>query len=223
MSTSTRLRTYAAGSHETVNDMWRGGVVLGSLGEANKRMEGRIGDCRGWGRYIGRVYRGASKKTMIVVETYFPNATYEPEAMNGRAAAYDDTGRCACHLSPLGCTLVDCEKGVGDGLIDLYGHKPEGPSNGTPAVRAGSLNELTDPQPSPASAASGPSAEVRKRSANLMAWCERCAVGIHFYCANDHALEYSGDDHIGNYQAKGYRGEVGSLPRLLVDLQALRR
>ena len=54
-------------------------MLLGSLGEANKRMDGRIGDCRGWGRYIGRVYRGrgASKKTMVVVETYFPDATYE--------------------------------------------------------------------------------------------------------------------------------------------------
>ena len=64
-----RLRlglTYdAAGSHKTANGVWRGGVVLGSLGEANKRMEGRIGDCRGWGRYIGRVYRGASKKRMV--------------------------------------------------------------------------------------------------------------------------------------------------------------
>ena len=66
---------HAAGSHKTANGVWRGGVVLGSLGEANKRMEGRIDDCQGWGRYIGRVYRGASKKTMIVVETYFPDAT----------------------------------------------------------------------------------------------------------------------------------------------------
>ena len=50
-----RLRvglTYdAAGSHKTANDVWRGGVLLGALGEANKRMEGRIGGCRGWGRY----------------------------------------------------------------------------------------------------------------------------------------------------------------------------
>ena len=76
-----RLRvglTYdAAGSHETANDLWRGGVVLGSLGAANKRLEGRIDDCRGWGRYVGRVYRGASKKTMVFIETYFPDATYE--------------------------------------------------------------------------------------------------------------------------------------------------
>ena len=78
-----RLRvglTYdAAGSHKTANDVWRGGVLLGSLGEANKRMEGRVDDCRGWGRYIGRVYRGASKKTMVVIEAYFPDAAYEAD------------------------------------------------------------------------------------------------------------------------------------------------
>ena len=34
-------------------------------------------DCRGWGRYVARIYRGASKKTMVVVETYFPGAPYE--------------------------------------------------------------------------------------------------------------------------------------------------
>ena len=67
----------AAGSHKTANDMWRGSVLLGSLGEANKRMEGRIGDCRGWDRYIGRIYRGAFKKTMVVIETYFPDAANE--------------------------------------------------------------------------------------------------------------------------------------------------
>ena len=69
----------AAGSHKTANGVWRSGVLLGSLGEANTRLEGRIGDCRGWGRYIGRVYRGASKKTMVVIETYFPDATYEAD------------------------------------------------------------------------------------------------------------------------------------------------
>ena len=40
-------------------------------------MDGRIDNCRGWERYIGRVYRGTSKKMMDVVETYFPDATYE--------------------------------------------------------------------------------------------------------------------------------------------------
>ena len=35
-----------------------------------------------------------------------------------------------------------------------------------------------------------------------MTWCERCAIGIHFRCADDHAIGHSGDDHIGNYCAK---------------------
>ena len=37
----------------------------------------------------------------------------------------------------------------------------------------------------------------------MMAWCERCAIGIHLRCADDHAIGHSGDDHIGNYCAKG--------------------
>ena len=44
--------------------------------------------------------------------------------------------------------------------------------------------------------------EVRKRSANLMTLCERCATGIHIRCANDHAIENDGDDCIGAYRAK---------------------
>ena len=32
------------------------------------------------------------------------------KAMSGRAAAYDDTGRCPYHLAPLGCALVDGKK-----------------------------------------------------------------------------------------------------------------
>ena len=35
-----------------------------------------------------------------------------------------------------------------------------------------------------------------------MAWCERCAIEIHFHYADDHAIGHSGDDHIGNYGAK---------------------
>ena len=49
------------------------------------------------------------------------------QAMQGRAAIYDDTGRCAYHLSPLGCTLLDGEDGDGTGLIERYGRKPEPP------------------------------------------------------------------------------------------------
>ena len=121
--------------------------------------------------------------------------------MSGRAAAYDDTGRCAYHLVPFGCTHVDGDAD-GPGLIELHRHKPEGQSGVTPDVRAGSPTQPTGPRSSDAPSAVEPSAEVRKRSANLMTWCERFAIGIHFYCANDHALGHSGDDHVGNCGAK---------------------
>ena len=42
-----------------------------------------------------------------------------------------------------------------------------------------------------------------------MAWCGRCAVGIHFYCANDHALEHAEEDCIGNYRAKDIAAKSG--------------
>ena len=94
----------AAGSHETANGVWRGGVVLGSLGEANKRLEGRIDDCRGWGRYVGRVYRGASKKTMVVIETYFPDATYESD--NATREDYSQTLGARAAAAPPGASAT---------------------------------------------------------------------------------------------------------------------
>ena len=94
----------AAGSRKTANDVWRGGVLLGSLGEANKRMEGRIDDCRGWGRYIGRVYRGASKKTMIVVEMYFPDATYESDDETREDYSHTPGARAAAALPGVSAT-----------------------------------------------------------------------------------------------------------------------
>ena len=42
-----------------------------------------------------------------------------------------------------------------------------------------------------------------------MTWCERCAVGIHFHCANDHALEHAGEDCIGYYRAKDIAAKSG--------------
>ena len=36
-----------------------------------------------------------------------------------------------------------------------------------------------------------------------MTWCERCAIGIHIRCANDHAIGHGGGDCIGFYRAKG--------------------
>ena len=124
--------------------------------------------------------------------------------MSGRAAAYDDTGRCAYHLAPFGCTLVDGDAD-GPGLIELHGHKPEDQSGGTPDVRAGLLTQPTGPRPSDAPSAAEPSAEVHKRSANPITWCERRTIGIHFYCANNHAFGHSGDHHIGNYGRRTLR------------------
>ena len=51
------------------------------------------------------------------------------QAMSGRAAD-GDIRRCAYHLAPLGCILVDGDADE-PGLIELYGHKSEGQSDGT--------------------------------------------------------------------------------------------
>jgi len=67
------------------------------------------------------------------------------QAMHGRAAAYDDAGRCAYHLSPLGCTLLDGENGDGTGLIERHGRKPELPSNEAPVGREDPPTGPTDP------------------------------------------------------------------------------
>ena len=55
--------------------------------------------------------------------------------------------------------------------------------------------------------------EVRKRSANLMTWCERCATGIYIRCANDHAIGNDGDDCTGAYRAK----EIAARSLLCLD------
>ena len=75
------------------------------------------------------------------------------QAMHGRAAAYDDAGRCAYHLSPLGCTLLDGESGDGTGLIERYGRKPELPPNEAPGGRKDSPTGPTDSQTSATPAA----------------------------------------------------------------------
>ena len=35
-----------------------------------------------------------------------------------------------------------------------------------------------------------------------MTLCERCTIGIHIRCADDHVIGHAGDEHIGNYCAK---------------------
>ena len=41
---------HSSGSSADRNGVWRGGVALGSYGEAQQRVHGHIVDCRGWGR-----------------------------------------------------------------------------------------------------------------------------------------------------------------------------
>ena len=130
------------------------------------------------------------------------------QAVHGRAAAYDDTGRCAYHLSPHGCTLLDGECGDGTGLLALFGSSTEPPSDWPTAGRDNSLADRTDAQTNGAPVRPGTTAEVLKRSADQMTWCERCAVGIHFRCAQDHALAH-GDDCHGYYRPKDVTTETG--------------
>ena len=47
---------------------------MAAVGEAAKRQQEEVVDCRKWGRYLGRIYRGKNKKTMVVVHGYFPDA-----------------------------------------------------------------------------------------------------------------------------------------------------
>ena len=127
------------------------------------------------------------------------------QALSGRrAAAYDDTGRCAYHLPPFGWTPSLAVDGDADGpgLIELCGLKPAKPTSVPPETRPDAPTQLLDARPRGAPTGAGPSTEVRKRSANLVTWCERCATGIHIRCANDHAIGHGGDDCIGAYRAK---------------------
>ena len=45
----TRVHWQSAGSHKYESDIWRGGVALGSYGDAAAREFGAINDARGWG------------------------------------------------------------------------------------------------------------------------------------------------------------------------------
>ena len=76
----TRVNWQSAGSHKDENDIWRGGVALGSYGDAAAREFGVIDDARGWGRYNGRIYQWTEGKAMVVVVVvvvYAPDAQYD--------------------------------------------------------------------------------------------------------------------------------------------------
>ena len=118
------------------------------------------------------------------------------QALSGRAAAYDDTGRCAYHLPPYGCTLVDGDVD-GPGLTELSGLTPAKLASVPPEAQPDAPTQLLGALPRSAPTDADQSTEVRKRSANLMVWCERCATGIHIRCANDHTIGHGGDGCIG--------------------------
>ena len=74
--TTPKVSWSSAGSSKNRNDAWLGRVTMAAVGEAAKRQQQEVVDCRKWGRYLGRIYRGKNKKTMVVVQVYFPDAQY---------------------------------------------------------------------------------------------------------------------------------------------------
>ena len=74
--TVTKTSWSSAGSSKNRNDAWLGGVTMAAVGEAAKRQQQEVVVCGKWGRYLGRIYRGKNKKTMVVVQVYFPDAQY---------------------------------------------------------------------------------------------------------------------------------------------------
>ena len=67
---------HSSGSSVDRNGVWRGGVALGSYGEAQQRVHGHVVDCRGWGRYRGAIYQGREGRKLVVVQAYFPDSEY---------------------------------------------------------------------------------------------------------------------------------------------------
>ena len=122
-------------------------------------------------------------------------------AAPGLGAAYDDTGRCAYHTPPYACTLVDSDAD-GPGLIEICGLAPAEPASVPPETRPDAVTQILGARRMSAATGADAATEIRKRPANLMTWCERCATGVHFRCANDHTIGHGGDDCIGAYRAK---------------------
>ena len=60
--TAKKASWSSAGSSKNRNDTWLGGVTMAAMGEAAKRQQQEVVDCRKWGRYLGRKYRGKNKK-----------------------------------------------------------------------------------------------------------------------------------------------------------------
>jgi hypothetical protein len=61
------------GATKTDGEGWRrGGAALISVGTVKKRMAALPDDAREWGRYVGRLYTGEGKRSLLVVEAYAP-------------------------------------------------------------------------------------------------------------------------------------------------------
>ena len=110
----------------------------------------------------------------------------EPErsqALNGRAAAYDDTGRCSYHTPPYRCTLID---GGADrpGLLEVCGLTPAELTDTLPGEQMGTTARSSGaPRPHADASHTDAATEVRNRPANLITWCERCTCGRNQFSA----------------------------------------
>ena len=122
------------------------------------------------------------------------------------------------HTPPYGCTLVD-GGADGPGLIEICGLALAEPASVPPETRPDAVTQILGARRMRAAAGADAAVEVRKRPANLMTWCERCATGIHFRCANDHAIGHGGDDCIGAYRAK----DIAARSLLCLDCWATHR
>ena len=150
---------------------------------------------------IGHAAEANGASEVDIALGWLPESGCTQASLSGRATAYGDIGRCAYHLSPFGCNLVDGDAD-GPGLIGLCELKPARPTSVPPETRPGAPTQLLDARSRGTPTGAEPSTEVRKRSANLITWCERCATGIHIRCANDHVIGHGGDGCIGAHRAK---------------------
>ena len=80
-----------AGATKTDGEGWRGGTALLSVGTAKKRMAAHLNDDRQWGRYVGRLYTGEGKRSLLAVEAYMPVSSFSP--LTSSAAYVQELGR----------------------------------------------------------------------------------------------------------------------------------
>ena len=145
-------------------------------------------------------------------------------ALSGRAVAYDDIRRCAYHMSPYGCTLVDGDAD-GPGLIEICGLAPAEPASVPPETRPDAVTQILDARQMSAATGADAAAEVRKRSANLMTWYLVRAV-----CDGDPLSVRKRPHHRARWwwlyrclSCQRHRCQVAALPWLLGDSPTLRR